>query len=202
MILQGQVGVQNFSDSSNPVTARMGKQGELMVSELHGHHYETTLRGNTFSIAGTAVTTSAGGTGTFTGLLVANPVGSGVNLVINRAVAAQVAALTAGTAIGIQFGQSVLTVAASLTTIANRLAGGAASKAVATAGATVTAMTNFILMGGAGSGAITVPLAIPVLSEEFEGSLIIPPGYQVASYTSAASTTALLFGFTWEEVPI
>ena len=32
--------------------------------------------------------------------------------------------------------------------------------------------------------------------------LIIPPGYAVASYTSRVTTTALMFAFQWEEVPI
>lgn len=202
MQIQGVVGVQNNSDSSNLITSRLGRQGEQIVSELHGRYYEQTLRGNMFGIAGTAVTTSAAGTGTFTGTLVANPAGSGVNLVINKVKAVQVAALTAGTIIGVQYGISNLAVAASLTTIVNRLASGAASKAVATAGATVTAMTSFIPLAGSGSGAITVPLIIPSAEMEFEGGLIIPPGYQIASYTSVASTTALAFNFQWEEVPV
>lgn len=183
-------------------SARGGKQGDLIVSELHGRYYEQAYRGNMFGIQGTAVTTTAAGAGTFTGLLVGNPTGSGVNLVLNKITISQVAALTAGTTMGIMYGPSTLSITASLTTIANRMVGGAASRAVATAGQTITSPTTFMLLGGSGSGAITVPLQIPALTMDLEGSVIIPPGYFVASYTSVASTTALLFAFQWEEVPI
>jgi len=43
---------------------------------------------------------------------------------------------------------------------------------------------------------------MPIVGLDFEGSLIIPPGYAFASYTSRATTTALMFCFHWEEVPI
>jgi hypothetical protein len=200
---QGVVGVQNNPDSSNPITVRLGKQGDQIASELHGRYYEQTYRQNVFSVQGAATTTTAGTAATFTGLAVGNPVGSGVNLVINKITITQAAALTASTNIGIMYGPVLAApITASLTTINNHFAGGAASKAVATAGQTITAPTTWILLSGSGSGAMTVPLLVASVVTDLEGSLIIPPGYFLASYTSAASTTALLFYFQWEEVPI
>lgn len=192
-------GQQNVSD--NVVTkARGGKQGDQIVSELHGRYYEQTYRGNMFGITGGLTTTTAGGVATYTGLIVGNPVGSSVNLAVNKCFVSQGAALTAETEIGIMYGANTTTT--SLTTIFNRNPLGPASKAVANAGQTITAMTAFIVFAGSGSGAITVPGIIPVAGVDFEGSLIIPPGYAFASYTSRVTTTALMFTFNWEEVPI
>lgn len=98
------------------------------------------------------------------------------------------------------YGSNVTT--ASLATIFNRKAGGRASIAVANAGQTITAMTAFIVFAGSGSGAMTVPGLMPIVGLDLEGSLIIPPGYAFASYTSRVSTTALMFCFAWEEIPI
>ncbi len=196
-----QVGVQQIGDSYKTI-ARAGKQGETIVSELHGRYYEQTYRGNMFGISGGLTTTTAAGAATFTGLVIVNPSGSGYNLAINKVTILQGAALTAETDIGIMYGASVAATTP-LTTIFNRLAGGRASVAIASAGLSLTAaMTAFIVFAGSGSGAITVPGLMPVVGVDFEGSLIIPPGYSVASYTSRASTTALMWTFQWEEVPI
>jgi hypothetical protein len=192
-------GEQSQSDSS-PFNARGGKTGEQIVSELHGRYYETTYRGRMFGITGGLTTTTAAGAATFTGLIVGNPAGSGYNLAINKVTVLQGAALTAETDIGIMYG--INTTTPSLATIFNRKAGGGASVAVANAGQTITAMTAFIVFAGSGSGAITVPGLMPVVGVDFEGSLVIPPGYAVASYTSRVSTTALMFSFAWEEIPI
>lgn len=199
MNIQNLVGSQSNADGVYAYQ-RSGKNGEQIVSELHGKRYEQTSRGSSFGIQGTAVTTTAAGATTFTGLAVGNPAGSGVNMVLNRFSCSQVAALTAGTSIGLMYGISTTAITASLTTIFNRLPGGAASALVATAGQTITAPTAFMVFGSGGSGATTVPLLIQALNVDIEGGLVIPPGYFVASYTSVASTTALHFRFEWEEV--
>lgn len=200
MILQGQPGVQNSPDGAL-ATARMGRQGDLAVSELHGAYYEQCVRGNMFQMQGLATTTTVAGAATFTGTAVINPAGSGYDLVIGRVSVAQAAALTASTNIGIMYGPTIA-VTTNLLTPTNRRAGGAASVAYATSGGTITAQTTFMIFAGSGSGAMTVPNIIPLVTYDFKGGLIIPPGNLIASYTSAASTTALLFNFEWEEVPI
>jgi hypothetical protein len=193
------VGQQNNGDSVI-AKARGGKQGEQIVSELHGRYYEQAYRGNRFSITGALTTTTAGGAATFTGLIVGNPLGSGVNLSISKISVLQGAALTAETDIGIMWGPNTTT--ASLATIFNRNPLGPASKCVANAGQTITAMTAFDVFLGSGSGAISVPGIMPPNIVDLEGDLIIPPGYAIASYTSRVTTTALMFNFKWEEVPI
>ena len=196
MILQGQAGIQSVNDG-NIATARMGRQGDLVVSELHGRYYETAVRGNLFGITGGLTTTTAAGAATFTGLCVVNPAGSGYNLAVNKVFIAQPVALTAETELGVMYGANV-TATTPLTTIANRMAGGRASVATASAGLTLqNAMTSFIVLSSGGT-------AVQPVNHSFdlEGGLIIPPGYTLASYTSRITTTACVFGFQWEEIPI
>src|SRR3954465_13721139 len=146
-------GVQNNGDGLI-VKARAGKQGEQIVSELHGRYYEQTYRGNMFSVQtqGTGVTTTAALATTFTGLAVGNPAGSGVNLVLNKFTCAQFAVGAAAT-IGIMGGAGSIT--ASLTP-QNRMIGlGTVAKGLATAGQTISTPVLIATFGEVGSLATT-----------------------------------------------
>lgn len=83
MITQLQTGIQNNQDGQI-IQARAGKQGDALISELHGRYYETTYRENMFGITGALTTTTAAGAATFTGLIVGNPAGSGYNLAVGK----------------------------------------------------------------------------------------------------------------------
>jgi len=195
-ILQGRVGVQNAAEGSD-IGARMGRQGDLITSDLHGRYYEQTYRGNMYGITGGLTTTTAAGAATFTGLLVVNPASSGVNLVVNKVWIAQPVALTAETELGVMYGVNTVC-ATKLTTIFNRLTGGKPSAAFASAGESLTAaMTSFIVISSGGTAVQPVAHAA-----DLEGGLIIAPGYSFASYTSRVTTTACVFSFQWEEVPV
>lgn len=191
-------GEQSVSDVT-PFNARGGKTGELIASNLHGFYYEQTYRGRLYSCANqAAVTTTSTLATTFTGLAIANPTGSGYNLVVQRFSAAQFAA-GAAAVIGVSVGAGA---AAGSLTIRNRKFGGAASIATASAGATIAAPILMAVAGGVGSAATTAIQMNQAVSIDFDGSLIIPPGYFMASDTSIATTTALIFEFVWEEVQI
>jgi hypothetical protein len=186
------------ADGNGPVL-RQGNLGELMVSELHGAYYEQAMRGNMFHVASqAAVTTTAALATTWTGLAISNPAGSGVNAVINLFSVAQFA-VGAAAAIGIMTGAG--TAAGSLVP-RNCLIGGPTGRVTASAGATIATPVLDIVVGQAGSLATTGYGVTPGLVVDLKGSLIIPPGFFAASFTSIVTTTALLFGFQWEEVPI
>lgn len=199
MQLQGYIG--NFaktSDGQGPVV-RQGNQGELMMSELHGRYYEQSLRGNMYRIANqAAVTTTAGLATTFTGLAISNPAGSGVNAVVNLFSVAQFAVGAAG-AVGIMTGAGA---AAGSLVPKNAIVSGSTGKVTASAGATIATPVLDIVIGQVGSLATTGYGLTPGLVVDLGGSMIIPPGFFAASFTSIVTTTALLFGFQWEEVPI
>ena len=194
------VGIQNQTDG-NVIKARGGKQGDQLVSGLHGRYYEQTYRGNVFSVQtqGTGVTTTAALATTFTGLAIGNPAASGVNLVLNKFTCAQFAVGAAAT-IGIMGGAGSIT--ASLTPQSRVIGGGQVSKATATAGQTISTPLLIATFASVGSLATTGYGLEPGVMVDFEGSIIVPPGSFIASYTAIVTTSALQFSFTWEEVPV
>ena len=199
MQITGYIGdAGKMSDGAQPIV-RQGGMGDLMVSELHGRYYEQSLRGRTFAVANqAAVSTTAALATTWTGLAISNPAGSGVNMALNLFTVAQTAAGVAG-AVGIMTGSGA---AAGSLTPRNRLVGGRPSQATASAGATIATPVLEHVFGNLGSLATTGYGLTPGLVVDLGGSLILPPGYFVASYTTAATTTALIFGFQWEEIPV
>lgn len=193
-------GVQINSDS-HPFTARGGKQGDIMVSELHGRYYEQAYRGNVFSLCtqGTGITTTAALATTWTGLGFANPAGSGVNAVLIGFGCTQFAVGAAAT-IGIMGGAG--TISSTLTPQSRIIGGGQVSKMAGSAGATISTPVLIGSYGSVGSLATTGYGLENGIYVELAGSIIVPPGSFVASYTSIITTSALQFHFVWEEVPI
>lgn len=212
MIQQNIVGPSSPSANNAIIPARAGQLGDLVVSELHGRYYETTYRGNSFSLsvvtaaAVTAYTGAAGGTPM---LAVFNPTGSGRNLVITKvSVGNVVAASAAGTvAFGLYFGPTA-TITQATTTAPIQMATLLASGSIATGFRNValtasTAATGVIPVGSyywaTAAGAAQVSLA----ATDLEGSLIIPPGSYAALGGSAALASATWIGsLQWEEVPV
>jgi hypothetical protein len=182
------------------VPFRLGNMGDQIASPLHGKHYEQTYQGRMFACSNqAAVTTTAALATTFTGLAIANPAGSGFNLVMNRFTCAQFA-VGAAAAVGIMTGSGA---AAGSLTARNRKTGSTiTSVATASAGATIATPVLEQVFGSVGSLATTGYGLTPALNVDLEGSLIVPPGFYVASFTSIVTTSALIFGFMWEEVPI
>jgi hypothetical protein len=200
---QGLVGAQNNADGSTPITQQYDQQGAGLVTELHSRYYQQTVRGKMFSVntQGTAVTTTAALATTWTGLGIANAAGSGVNLVLTKFTATQFAVGAAAT-IGIMGGVGVL--AASLTPQSRMIGSGtsAATTTTASAGATISTPVLITTFGSLGSVATTGYGLEPGIYVDLEGSIVVPPGSFIATYTSIVTTSALNFGFTWEEVPV
>lgn len=210
MIIQGQVGQPTTTSIPAGTTppVRQGQLGDLVVSELHGRYYETTYRRNMFTATLTAgTTTSAGLSTTQTGFLLLNPNNSPVNLVINKVGYAFIVAFTAGAAIGLQTGNQSTALLSGLTTtntsVRSNYAGSAiVGNALTYSAATTTGPVLQQIFGAGLTGAITT---IPQVYSYFdlEGSLIIPPGAWVASYTSTASgASGMLMSIQYEEVPL
>lgn len=200
MLLELQTGQANATGVAK-LPGRGGQQGDTIVSELHGRYYEQTYRGNMFSVQtqGTSVTTTAALATTFTGLAVGNPSGSGVNLVFNKFNATQFAAGVAGT-LGLMGGAGAIT--ASLVPQSRVIGGAGVAKATATAAQTISTPVLIVTFGSVGSVATTGYGLEAGIFVDLEGSIIVPPGSFVATYTSTAQTSAFQFGFAWEEVAV
>lgn len=193
------VGGQQVADGIGNVKARGGRQGDAIVSQLHGPYYEQAFRGNMYVLASqAAVTTTAGLATTFTGLAISNPAGSGVNAVVNIFSVGQFAVGAAGV-LGIMTGSGA---AAGTLVPRNCMVGGPTGKVTGSAGATIATPVLERIFGQVGSLATTGYGLTPAAIFDLGGSLIIPPGFFAASFTSIVTTTALQFGFQWEEVPI
>lgn len=199
----GEVGPRATSASlsqggRNPV--RLGNMGDTLVSQLHGDKYEGTYRGRRFGASNqAAVATTAGLATTFTGLAVANPAGSGYNLVLDTFSYANTVAVSAACAVGLMTGAGA---AAGSLTVRNRKTGDTTgSIATASAGATIATPVLEEIYSTHGTIA-TTGQGGSVNLIEIDGGLIVPPGFFVASYTSAATTAAFIFSMKWVEVPI
>jgi len=180
------------------VGPRLGANGDVITSHLHGKMYEQAIRGNLFSVCNqAAVTTTAALATTWTGLGIANPSTSGVNLVLRRFMCAQFAVGAAG-AVGLMTGAG--TCAGALVPRAAKV-GGAGTVTVASAGATIATPVLERVFGTLGSLATTGYGLQNAINAEIDGDIIVPPGFFVASYTTVVTTSALIFGLVWEEVP-
>ncbi len=163
---------------------------------------EATLAGRVFAAANQApVTTVAGCTAAaWTGLGVANPTGSGINVIIHQFGWTQYVVATGEGVLGLATCPATGFAAGIATR--NRFGGGI-GKAYADDGATlaeagvieqwVTTITH---------GAATVTYGLPVNVLNLMGSLVLPPGRAVITVTDIVQTTVLAFSFLWEEVPV
>lgn len=179
---------------------RLGNMGDQITSQLHGRKYEHTFQGRRFGASNqAAVATTAAMATTYTGLAIANPAGSGFNLVMERFSYANTVAVPTATAIGLMTGSGA---AAGSLTIRNRKTGSTVgSIATASAGATIATPVLEEVFTTHGTLATTGQGGGPWVID-LEGGLIIPPGYYVAVYSFAATTAAFIFSLQWEEVPI
>jgi hypothetical protein len=206
--LQLQVGPQVTSDGQNPMV-RGGKSAETIIQQLHGRYYETTYRKAMFQGSVTGVTTSAGvdSAGSYTGLCLYNPVGSMVNLVMNKVGYAFNVAFPAGSVIGLIAGYSAtgglfgpsLTEYSQFVNSSAQAAGAIAS--VCSSGIPAPATVNQILGAGLTAAINVTGVYVPKTTIDLEGSLILHPGGFCAFYTStSAGVAGGNFSMQWEEV--
>jgi len=205
MIIGANTGPQLNSDGVQNATLRSDRLGALAVVELRGRYAENTRRGLRMHGANqAAVTTSAGLSTTYTGLVLANPPGSTVNLEIDKVGFAILVAFAAASAIGIMCGYS----AAALSAVTadgqySALVGtGSQGQGVIYKAATLpVAPTVRKVMASGLTGAITTAVEIPGDMIDLEGSIILPPGGFAAFYTSTASgASGFLGSIEWTEV--
>lgn len=211
MLSQGQVGPIASTADGIQVALRAGKLGEQIVSELHPRYYETAYRRNMFGGANQVASVTSANLLTaaaYTGLVLSNPTGSSVNLVLSKVSASfpvtPAAAIVVGLAVGYNASANHTTPVAG--TLGNNFVGVGAAPVglIATSVATLSAVQTIRkIMGTVGTGALTTFGAVLAIEEDFEGSVILPPGAFCTIYTSTAANTAGFLGsYHWEEVPI
>lgn len=197
--MYGKEGRQSLGDGvSGPI--RLDKTGALVALAGGPKYMEAALRGKLYTAANqAAVALTAAFATTYTGLVLENPAGSGKNLIMTGFSYASTVAVPTATAIGLMTGADAGDAAAAITP-RNRLIGGAASIAIVDNGCTLVGTPVLSqLITTAWTEATTAGSLAQPNHVDLDGSLIVPPGYYVAVYSSAANTAAFLFSFQWIE---
>jgi hypothetical protein len=221
--ISGQVGPQTIADGVTSQPLRQGRLADLIVSELHGRFYEQVSRGNVYSIGCQLTALSAA-----TILLTAsaqpivgiwNPPTSGVNLIPLQAALVDEINNVTSVALGAFVWASSLnnvSLTAGLAPFNRKTLGltGSQAKAFALSTASLlTGLTNNLVVFEAAefntaSGLLTTTVAAatptPSVSgvQNFDGSLIVPPGGVLALLNTVSTVTHSVAGrLLWEEVP-
>jgi hypothetical protein len=192
-------GAASIADST--ATAQLGgKQGDALVSELHGKYYTASYRGRLFigqtTTAGTVIPIITTTTATFA---LYNPLGSGVNVeliscdIAATTVTAVVSAIGLGVVTGLTLAPTSLT---ALTPVPIPIGAGGVPQAKLYAQAVLAAATtSFIPMFGVS----VVTGVLPLLHYDFDGRVILAPGSLVFLAGTAAQGQATVNRFDWAE---
>ena len=199
--LDGFVGYNQMADGNQAAAlTRYARDGSLVVSEAHGKFYEQASRGNMYcalsASGGIALIAVAANIPTLW-----NPLGSGVNLELVRLQLGWVSGACAPVALNWDFlnpaGATVATGApiasATFITPVNCLVGaGKVSQAkFAAAAITFTANPAFFMPTGIGIGT-GAPTVVPsIISVDYDGQIVLPPGSALSLVAQAGTTTAL-----------
>lgn len=210
------VGPQTNPDYSNvPVTARGGRSGETVVTQLHGKYYEQASRGNIYvgSSASTGIAllvpATTGGHPTLW-----NPLGSGVNLSIVRLSLSYVSGNNAPGAIewaytasaGAQTATGAPIATATRVAPTSALLGGPVNNKGIWSPTTNTfsSAPTFFRTSGISlfTGVAATAVAPFAMFVDYDGSFCVAPGNAVSLCFQASTTTALFqVSVIWEEIP-
>lgn len=206
-VITGEVGEQNYPDNTTSNRGfRMGRQGDIIASDLHGRYYEQAQRGRLFTahaiITAPVIFSTAAGTG---GPLLWN--GSTTHKAAILAIGWGLTVTTTVVAVLGLTGNSGQSSAPGSTTavdsVKNCLMGGQAPACTAYRVGTPSAAGNFFHpLGDALTGAITTRIG-SFNWLDLGGMFVLPPGGWISPAASATATTlAGNFGIIWEEIPV
>lgn len=204
------------TDGTQSLPFLQGKQSEAIYAKLHGDAYTQAYRGNVFwaSAAATGIVTTIFSNTTYVGLLLWNQ-STTKNLVPIRATQSRILAATTVCGFGSCFiagaGSGLGTPISAFTSItATRgsalnpgLAGQGASVALVGGGATLGTAFAWGLSNGMAAGTETTAIVEQTYVQEFNGSVIVPPGSVMAVFAAtAAQGGTWVPSCIWEEVPV
>ena len=205
-------GNAKYGDGFPVADIRIGQQGDLLASTLHGDFYEQAVRKNLFFSTSLARATSLVGTA-MVGNLIWNPPDSGVNIVLVKWHSAIIATSATCTGIVLAAGYqstppTTLTVVDSTGTTYLQLSGATNSnlptpRGQAYAAATVLFAPKVIWYLHHNTAAIATT-GVDEMVGYLEGAFVIPPGGFVcmAAQGAAAAAAAHSSSIMWEEVPV
>lgn len=186
-----------------PASLQVGKQGDLLSSWVHGEKYNLSYNGSLFVGANpSGVTTSAGLATTCVGLILSNPAGNLVNLVLRRVAGAFIVAPSTVTGINLITGYAaggVTVHTTALTPFSGLIGTGPAATAKLDSAATLVGTPVYTSVLSETSTATTLPF----FAADLQGAIILPPGaYAALGTTIAGPASGFMGSFEWEEVLI
>jgi hypothetical protein len=184
----------------------VGRQAELLASEVHGKFYTANYRKKLFGFNVTAVTVPVVTSGLVSVFTLYNPPSSGVNAEIVDTEIGQVLATTVVDTISWYYSSAILTSKGTFSTAGTAfscIAGGGAAAAVIpysgyTHSGTPTLIDQIAVFGAATDAGVWQ------ISKVYDGRLIIPPGIaaSVAMSTTVSTTSGLNIAARWIEWPL
>ena len=218
MLTQGTVTDPSSGGTADGTTSSLnfGRSNEALIGELHGKYYLQCYRGNlyytTTTAAGVAISTSSTLTPTYS---LWNPAGSGKNVVlVSLAVGWDATSSVAGGIVwtattnagsGISSTAPFVAFGTGTAINANLSSGKAAQLRCATGGTTtlVAAATLYRTTGiSFGSTAVTTASAWWVAREDYDGTMIVPPGNAIHIMGSTAVAVTCCITTAWYEAAL
>jgi len=208
VIITGRAGGANLPEGQSDVM-RLTRRGALLMAGLHGQFMEASRLGRVFVASNAVAGVDHGNAFTTTPpICLWNPLGSGVNISILKAVMAYLSG-TLG-AVPICWGYTPAQVNAPTTGTelvpVSALLGSARGSGRAYTGSTLVAAPSIIRPAFQTGAALATTVAFSSMCEEInDGELTLPPGVALAlqgAGGAAGTTPRVIFGIVWEEVPI
>lgn len=177
----------------------------LLVDGALGRYQDAVRRGRCFFACHSAIQALSVNSATATGLIISNPVTSGVNLVLLQLCVA-IASAPAAQANLILTGTLLTTAEAATThttalTVKNSFIGSsfAVAKGLVDSAATVPTPAALRAIGGGPVGAVTLNTAY--IREDLDGLIQLAPGC-VISLQAMTTAISVVASIVWEEIPV
>lgn len=211
-------GIKNLANGAASDDLRGNRTGALVITDAHGHWTESALNGKLFTAyllqgtstvaAGNIVSAAAAASTQFA---VWNPVGSGVNLVLQKLRIQQFSGTptAGGLTISTFNASAVANTLATAGAVRSNLINGQIGNGLCLASAAGAALTGGLVLTtllntGWSSSATALASASGIgYVENFDGEIVVPPGFGVVPTWAGAGTTYLVgYSLTWEEIPV
>ena len=205
LLIAGKAGLQLLGRGVDGFL-RLSREAALVVTQGGGSLQEASDQGRLFYGA-TAKTGVAPGTdiGTTAAFCLANPVDSGVTLVLRKVSIGYVSGTLGAGFVGACYGgQSFTAVTGTAITPVGGKDGGSSAKGKAFTTATIPATPSLMQpIWNAGAALASTALGLSVSEWEPAGGIQIPPGrnFSLQGVAAAGTSPLVVFGAVWEEVP-
>jgi len=204
MDAEGKVGPQVLSDGAD-APFRMSRDGSQVNQDSHARYQEAVQRGSVFVVSTQPAGVAPGTTlSTTPPLILYNPPASNVEMVIWRSRVSYVSGTLGAGSIVYATGPQATAPGSALTPKNAKIGAGKATVAVASQGGTITAPTILAPAFTLGAWLASTAAIAPPLIDEIGGEFVLTPGnvFCMQGVTAAGSSPVVIFGLTWEEVPL